>query len=193
MYPCNDHGGEGIHLRLNIAFISLHLFHYLLNHMGYTWPQTKAHMGSLVLCFTTGSAATDDVPPPPEDVKGPHASLAVRLVQRDPGRVFVLGERLRYVLLSGMAKQEDAAEDPLTTATQGLPVNHELIWTNKIRRPLSEIMGTVLSPAQLQVRLCGQTHHVAAIYLAGIVSSIVCVFPVEYVCCLFPAGCVREV
>lgn len=88
---------------------------------------------------------------PSEDVKGPHGALAVRLVQRDPGRVFVLGQRLRYVLLSGLAKQEDAAEDPLTAATQALSVNHELIWTNKIRRPLSEIMATVLSPAQLQV------------------------------------------
>jgi DNA polymerase delta subunit 1 len=36
-----------------------------------------------------------------EDVKGPHASLAVRMTQRDPDRRFVLGERLPYVLLQG--------------------------------------------------------------------------------------------
>jgi len=36
-----------------------------------------------------------------EDVRGPHASLAVRLAQRDPDRAFVLGERLNYVLLLG--------------------------------------------------------------------------------------------
>lgn len=98
----------------------------------------------------TGAPAEETAPP--EDVKGPHGALAVRLVQRDPGRAFVLGERLRYVLLSGQSKQEDAAEDPLTAAVHALPVNYELIWTNKIRRPLSEIMGTVLTPAQLQVR-----------------------------------------
>lgn len=36
-----------------------------------------------------------------EEVRGPHATLAVKLVQRDPGRTFVLGERIPYVLLSG--------------------------------------------------------------------------------------------
>ena len=40
-----------------------------------------------------------------EDVKGPHAALAVRLQQRDPGRSFVLGERLQYVLLPGFRTQ----------------------------------------------------------------------------------------
>jgi hypothetical protein len=34
-------------------------------------------------------------------VKGPHASLAVRLSQRDPDKKWLLGERLPYVLLTG--------------------------------------------------------------------------------------------
>jgi DNA polymerase delta subunit 1 len=34
-------------------------------------------------------------------VRGPHAALAVKLTQRDPGRSFVLGERVPYVLLAG--------------------------------------------------------------------------------------------
>lgn len=37
-----------------------------------------------------------------EQVHGAHAALAVRLQKRDPGRKFSLGERLQYVLLSGM-------------------------------------------------------------------------------------------
>lgn len=37
-----------------------------------------------------------------EEVRGPHAALAVKLAQRDPGRVFVLGERIQYVLLAGV-------------------------------------------------------------------------------------------
>lgn len=36
-----------------------------------------------------------------DDVKGPHASLAVRLSQRDPDKKWLLGERLSYVLLTG--------------------------------------------------------------------------------------------
>jgi hypothetical protein len=36
-------------------------------------------------------------------VKGPHASLAVRLSQRDPDKKWLLGERLPYVLLTGNA------------------------------------------------------------------------------------------
>ncbi len=45
-----------------------------------------------------------------EDVKGPHAALAVRLQQRDPGRSFVLGERLQYVLLPGFRTQVHRAQ-----------------------------------------------------------------------------------
>lgn len=36
-----------------------------------------------------------------EKVQGPHAALAVKLAQRDPGRPFLLGERIQYVLLAG--------------------------------------------------------------------------------------------
>ena len=34
------------------------------------------------------------------------------LQKRDPGRVFVLGERLSYILLPGLRTQDEAAEDP---------------------------------------------------------------------------------
>ncbi len=95
--------------------------------------------------------STSNAPPPTEEVKGPHGALAVRLAQRDPGRTFVLGERVPYVLLQGSVKQEDAAEDPLTAVKHSLSVNHELMWTNKLRKPLSELMGYVLSPQQLKV------------------------------------------
>lgn len=38
----------------------------------------------------------------PEDVKGPHTNLAVRLSKRDPNKKWLLGERLSYVLLTGV-------------------------------------------------------------------------------------------
>ena len=41
-------------------------------------------------CEQVEKAAAGDGGPGGEDVKGPHASLAVRLSQRDPGRSFVL-------------------------------------------------------------------------------------------------------
>lgn len=34
-------------------------------------------------------------------IRGPHARLAIRLQRRDPGREFVLGQRIQYVLLPG--------------------------------------------------------------------------------------------
>jgi hypothetical protein len=40
-------------------------------------------------------------------VKGPHASLAVRLSQRDPDKKWLLGERLPYVLLTGVKQLFD--------------------------------------------------------------------------------------
>ena len=96
-------------------------------------------------------------PPPgspgsPADIRGPHVSLAVRLLQRDAGRSFVLGERLPYVLLAGAAKQDDAAEDPLWALRTRQRPNVLLYWKNKLVRPLSEILGHCLTPARLQVR-----------------------------------------
>lgn len=83
-------------------------------------------------------------------MRGPHASLAVRLQKRDPGRTFLLGERLGYVLLPGCRTQDEAAEEPLTAAKQGLVPDLELYWKNKLLRPLSEIFKTCLSPAEMQ-------------------------------------------
>jgi hypothetical protein len=37
-----------------------------------------------------------------DDVKGPHTNLAVRLSKRDPNKKWLLGERLSYVLLTGL-------------------------------------------------------------------------------------------
>lgn len=48
-----------------------------------------------------GAAAATAAAGGDEDVKGPHASLAVRLSQRDPHKKWLLGERLSYVLLTG--------------------------------------------------------------------------------------------
>ena len=42
--------------------------------------------------------------------------------QRDPGRSFVLGERISYVLLPGPVTQDEAAEEPLAAAKAGLQV-----------------------------------------------------------------------
>lgn len=73
--------------------------------------------------------------------------------KRDPGRNFVLGERLSYILLPGLRTQDEAAEDPLTAAKAGCAADYELYWQNKLRKPLTEILTTCLSPAALQVCL----------------------------------------
>ncbi|KAL4859641.1 DNA polymerase delta catalytic subunit [Chlorella vulgaris] len=86
--------------------------------------------------------------PNSEEVKGPHASLAVRLSQRDPGRTFVLGERLPYVLLAGEKLQEDAAEDPLTAAKAGREGDLGLYWKNKLQKPLEEVFRACVPPSQ---------------------------------------------
>jgi len=86
-----------------------------------------------------------------EEVKGPHASLAVRLAQRDPGCSFVLGQRLQYILVSGRGKlQEDAAEDPLTVLRQGLIPDYQLYWRNKLKPPLQELLTHCVTGSQLQ-------------------------------------------
>jgi len=86
-----------------------------------------------------------------EEVKGPHASLAVRLAQRDPGCSFVLGQRLQYVLVSGRGKlQDDAAEDPLTVLRQGLIPDYQLYWRNKLKPPLQELLTHCVTDSQLQ-------------------------------------------
>ncbi len=51
-----------------------------------------------------------------EEVRGPHAALAVKLAQRDPGRPFLLGERIQYVLLSGESETEPGARSQAEVA-----------------------------------------------------------------------------
>lgn len=51
--------------------------------------------------------------------------------------------------------QDDASEDPLTAAKLGAAGNGDLIWKNKMLRPLQELFTTCLTPAQLQV--CSST------------------------------------
>ena len=73
------------------------------------------------------------------------------LQKRDPGRSFVLGERLLYVLLAGARLQDEAAEDPLAAALHNAMPDCELYWRNKLLRPLSEIFTVCLPPPALQV------------------------------------------
>ena len=75
--------------------------------------------------------------------------------QRDPGRSFVLGERLQYVLLPGLRTQDEAAEDPLTAVLAGQQADFELYWRNKLLRPLSEMFAVCLNPSQLHTLLSG--------------------------------------
>lgn len=102
-----------------------------------------------------------------EEVRGPHASLAVRLQQRDPGRTFVLGERLQYVLLPGARTQDEGAEDPLTAAKQQRHGDAELYWKNKLLRPLSEIFATCLSQADLKVRTAFSHPHSSCCWVSS--------------------------
>lgn len=55
-----------------------------------------------ILIFKIEAAASSQATQRIEDeVRGPHAALAVRLQKRSPDRKFILGERIQYVLLSG--------------------------------------------------------------------------------------------
>ncbi|GMH36104.1 hypothetical protein BSKO_03972 [Bryopsis sp. KO-2023] len=101
------------------------------------------------------NAAALESNPTDEEVRGPHASLAVRIQQRDPTRKFSLGERLQYVILSGHRTQDDAAEDPLTALMNGLTPDFHLYWKNKLMRPLTEIFSTCLDSPRLQDLLSG--------------------------------------
>lgn len=90
-----------------------------------------------------------------EEIRGPHAALAVKIKERDPGRSFVLGERLQYVLLAGRKLQDEAAEDPLVAVRSNAPPDYQLYWTNKLRTPLQELFSPCVSPPQLQNLLHG--------------------------------------
>ncbi|KAL6749924.1 DNA polymerase family B-domain-containing protein [Haematococcus lacustris] len=102
-----------------------------------------------------------------EEVRGPHATLAVKLAQRDPGTTFLLGQRLPFILLAGERLQDDAAELPLLVAERGLVPDTKLYYTHKLKTPLSEIFDKVVSPAELQHLLAGPHTHVRVEQLAA--------------------------
>ncbi|KAF5833190.1 DNA polymerase family B-domain-containing protein [Dunaliella salina] len=104
---------------------------------------------------TGAQVAQEASAPGSEDVRGPHASLAIKLTQRDPNRPFLLGERVPYVLLSGFKKQDEAAEDPLMASEAGLVPNLDIYYHNKLKVPLEEIMQKVLKPSDLNHLLSG--------------------------------------
>jgi hypothetical protein len=72
------------------------------------------HVGSPTWCCAVAVCADDEPGAPaaaaaagggePDDVKGPHTNLAVRLSKRDPNKKWLLGERLSYVLLTGVSR-----------------------------------------------------------------------------------------
>eukprot|EP00898_Chlorokybus_atmophyticus_P005186 jgi/Chlat1/5669/Chrsp37S00424 len=93
-----------------------------------------------------------------EELRGPHAALAVRLQKRDPSRAFHIGERIPYALLSGRGtKQDDMAEDPMRALEEGSWPNYYVYWENKMRRPLENLFEHVLSKAQTKELFAG-TH-----------------------------------
>lgn len=56
-------------------------------------------------------------------MRGPHAALAARLAARDPGRSFVLGQRIQYVLLPGTRLQVRHAESGPHPSTARSPTD----------------------------------------------------------------------
>lgn len=46
----------------------------------------------------------------PDDATGPAAKLAVKIVGRDPGRVFAAGERVPFVFLAGVGAWRNQAK-----------------------------------------------------------------------------------
>lgn len=90
------------------------------------------------------------------EVRGPHAALAVRLQKEDPGREFVLGERVPYVLLAGHKQnQMESAEDPVAALHTRAQPDLLLYWHNKVRTPLEEMFLHVASKQQMSELLGG--------------------------------------
>ncbi|KAK3281175.1 hypothetical protein CYMTET_11024 [Cymbomonas tetramitiformis] len=110
-----------------------------------------------------GDSGGDDPGAPAAELRGPHVHLAVRLRAQDPGREFVLGERIPYVLMAGGRTQEESAADPLEALrdpSHRLP-NYLLYFRNKLLPPLQEILSHVASPHQLHAFLTGDHTRVA--------------------------------
>jgi DNA polymerase delta subunit 1 len=147
-------------------------------------PSAKQGGGLTAATPPTPAAATPGGGGEDADVRGPHNALAVRLAARDPGRAFVLGERVPFVLLQGPAagagggggstsgggrggrggggsggprgpRQDDQAEDPLTAAVTGAAPDTLLYFTHKLMPPLREVMALALTEGEMTALVSG--------------------------------------
>ena len=72
----------------------------------------------------------------------PHVALASRLCAADPGREFLLGQRIPYVFVQrdGTKLQADKAEDPVAVLKGCMMPDYQLYFKNKMQEPLRKIL-----------------------------------------------------
>jgi len=73
----------------------------------------------------------------------PHVELAKKIMERDPTRGSMIGERLGYVIIKGNSLLSKRAEDPLYVQEKGLQIDSSYYIENQLLPPLLRIFDTL--------------------------------------------------
>lgn len=83
-----------------------------------------------------------------EDYKNPsaHTELAKKISARDPGNAYKIGDRVKYVIISGTKKDKNSslAEDPIYAFENGLILNTSWYLEGQLAKPIQRILYYVM-------------------------------------------------
>ncbi|KAL9188489.1 hypothetical protein ACHAXT_006867 [Thalassiosira profunda] len=79
-------------------------------------------------------------------VKQAHVELAARMRKRDPGSAPQMGDRVPYVIITGVkgAANFEKAEDPIYVLENNVPIDSKWYLTNQLSKPLTRIFEPII-------------------------------------------------
>ncbi len=84
------------------------------------------------------------------DAVQPHVEVAKKIMQRDPSKSNIVGERLGYVIIKGNQMLSKRAEDPAYVKEKNLSIDSEYYITSQVMPPIERIFEVCgITPSEL--------------------------------------------
>mmetsp|Transcript_50355 Transcript_50355/g.98521 ORF Transcript_50355/g.98521 Transcript_50355/m.98521 type:complete len:1167 (+) Transcript_50355:137-3637(+) len=86
-------------------------------------------------------------------IKQAHVELAKRMKKRDPGSAPQMGDRVPYVIVTGVkgSPNFEKSEDPIYVLENNLPIDCKWYLTNQLSKPLTRIFEAILGDVEKEL------------------------------------------